>query len=106
MDSSTTSNMAQLDLNNTFGVLYISTAIGAIFFGLSIVQAFLYFQTHKGSGITFYKLAVCWLLFLDALHVALVNFTVYHYLITNYINPLALFEIVWSFKAQTIIDVS
>ncbi|KAG0694556.1 hypothetical protein DFH29DRAFT_1006238 [Suillus ampliporus] len=96
--------MAQLDLNNTFGMLYIGTAIGAIFFGLSIVQAFLYFQTHKDSGITFYKLTVYWLLFLDALHVVFVNDAIYYYLVTNYANSLALLEIVWSFKAQTIID--
>ncbi|KAG0699782.1 hypothetical protein DFH29DRAFT_33669 [Suillus ampliporus] len=94
--------MAQLD--NTFGMLYISAAVGAIFFGLSIVQAFLYFQTHRDSGVTFYKLAVYWLLFLDALHVVFVNSTIYYYLVTNYANPPALLEIAWSFKAQMVID--
>ncbi|KAG1740212.1 uncharacterized protein EDB91DRAFT_364498 [Suillus paluster] len=97
--------MAQLDLNNTFGALYIGATIGAVFFGLSNVQAFLYFQAHKDSGVTFYKLAVCWLWFLDALHVAFVNHMIYYYLITNYANPLALIEMVWSFKALILVDV-
>lgn len=97
--------MAQLDLDSTFGALYIGGAIGAILFGLSNVQAFLYFQTRKDSGFTFYKLAVCWLWFLDALHVCLVNHMIYYYLITNYANPLALLEMVWSFKALIVIDV-
>ncbi|KAG0700086.1 hypothetical protein DFH29DRAFT_651197 [Suillus ampliporus] len=96
--------MAQLDLNNTFGVLYISTAIGAILFGLSIVQAFLYFQTHRDSGVTVYKLAICCLLFLDALQVAFTNHTIYYYLIANYANPPALSEYVWSMKAQILVD--
>ncbi|KAG1723967.1 uncharacterized protein EDB91DRAFT_154176 [Suillus paluster] len=99
------SNMAfNIDLNNSFGALYIGATIGAIFFGLSNVQAFLYFQAHRDEGITFYKIAVCWLCFLDALHVALVNHIIYYYLIVNYANPLALPEIVWSFKVMMIID--
>ncbi|KAG1718485.1 uncharacterized protein EDB91DRAFT_1258529 [Suillus paluster] len=93
-----------IDLNNSFGALYIGATIGAIFFGLSNVQAFLYFQAHRDEGITFYKIAVCWLCFLDALHVALVNHIIYYYLIVNYANPLALPEIVWSFKVMMIID--
>ncbi|KAG2126230.1 hypothetical protein DEU56DRAFT_556493 [Suillus clintonianus] len=97
--------MAQLDLNSTFGALYIGAAIGAIFFGLSNVQVFLYFQSRRNSGFTFYKFAVCWLWFLDALHVALVNHMIYYYLISNYANPLALLEMVWSFKALIVIDV-
>lgn len=97
--------MSQIDLDSTFGALYIGGAIGAILFGLSNVQAFLYFQARKDSGFTFYKLAVCWLWFLDALHVCLVNHMIYYYLITNYANPLALLEMVWSFKALIVIDV-
>ncbi|KAG1861635.1 hypothetical protein F4604DRAFT_1787286 [Suillus subluteus] len=97
--------MSQLDLNSTFGALYIGGTIGAILFGLSNVQAFLYFQSRKGSGFTFYKLAVSWLWLLDVLHVCLVNHLIYYYLIINYANPPALLEMVWSFKALIIVDV-
>ena len=40
------------------------------FFGLSNVQAFIYFQTHRSTGITFYKLVVrpCRLLLSSLLH--------------------------------------
>ncbi|KAG2038247.1 hypothetical protein BDR03DRAFT_895658 [Suillus americanus] len=97
--------MAQLDLNSTFGALYIGGTIGAILFGLSNVQAFLYFQSRKNSGFTFYKLAVFWLWLLDVLHVCLVTHLIYYYLITNYANPPALLKMVWSFKALIIVDV-
>ncbi|KAG1740222.1 uncharacterized protein EDB91DRAFT_364564 [Suillus paluster] len=97
--------MAQLDLNNTFGALYIGATLGSIFFGLSNVQAFLYFQAHRHSGVTFYKLAVFWLWLLDASHVAMVNHLIYYYLIINYANPSVLLEMVWSFKALVLLDV-
>jgi len=97
--------MSQLDLNGTFGALYIGGTIGAILFGLSNVQAFLYFQSRKDSGFTFYKLVVCWLWLLDVFHVCLVNHLIYYYLITNYANPPALVKMVWSFKALIVVDV-
>ncbi|OJA19084.1 hypothetical protein AZE42_03738 [Rhizopogon vesiculosus] len=96
--------MELLDMDNTFGALYIGTVVGAILFGICTVQVFIYLQAHKGSGLTFYKLAVCWLWFFNALHVYAVNHTMYYYLITNYGNPLSLGKMVWSFKALIIID--
>ena len=35
---------------------------------------------------------------LDAVHLALCIHMVYWYLVTNFLNPFALVEIVWSFK--------
>ncbi|KAG2108320.1 hypothetical protein BD769DRAFT_1392764 [Suillus cothurnatus] len=96
--------MSQLDLNSTFGALYIGGTIGAILFGLSNVQAFLYFQSRKDSGFTFYKLVASPML-LDVFHVCLVNHLIYYYLITNYANPPALVRMVWSFKALIVVDV-
>ncbi|OJA19070.1 hypothetical protein AZE42_03741 [Rhizopogon vesiculosus] len=91
-------------MNNTFGALYIGTVAGAILFGLGTVQVFIYFQNQKGSGLNFYRLAVCWLWFFNALHVYAVNHAIYHYLITNYGNPLALSEVVWSVKVLLLVD--
>ncbi|KAG2069958.1 hypothetical protein BDR04DRAFT_1077490 [Suillus decipiens] len=47
-----------LQLANTFGALFIGVILVAILFG---VQVFIYFQTHSGTGISFYKLVVIWL---------------------------------------------
>ncbi|KAG1753539.1 uncharacterized protein EDB91DRAFT_1242522 [Suillus paluster] len=105
MSSSTEDPNSQVDLGNTFGALFIGAILAAVLFGLSNVQAFLYFQTHGGTGITFHKLVVIWLWIFDALHLALIIHSVYYYLVINYANIGALTEIVWSFKFQIAIDV-
>ncbi|KAG2360763.1 hypothetical protein BDR07DRAFT_1610577 [Suillus spraguei] len=129
MSSSAQNLITQLDIGTTFGALFIGVVIAAMFvnsfvvqsklcischpnfssrnslFGLSNVQTFIYFQTHKGTGMSFFKLAVIWLWILDALHLASIVHCVYHYLVTNYTNVNALVGIVWSFKLQIIVDV-
>ncbi|KAG0693622.1 hypothetical protein DFH29DRAFT_1073197 [Suillus ampliporus] len=79
MSSSTQDLIPQLHLGSTFGALLICATIAAILFGVTNIQAFVYFQTHRDTGRTFYKLVV--------------------------IGLCALTEIVWSFKLQIVIDV-
>ncbi|KAG1762606.1 hypothetical protein EDD22DRAFT_891152 [Suillus occidentalis] len=105
MSSSAQDPIPRIDIGRTFGALFIGVTFAAVLFGLSSVQVFVYFQTHKGSGTTFYKLAVIFLWILDALHLSLIVHCVYYYLVINYTNVGALTEIVWSFKLQIIIDV-
>ncbi|KAG2358338.1 hypothetical protein BDR07DRAFT_288306 [Suillus spraguei] len=106
MSSSAQDLMPQLDIGRTFGALFIGVTIAAILFGLSNVQAFIYFQTHsRDTGTTFYKLAVVWLWILDALHMALIVHCIYYYLVINYTNFDALTGIVWSFKLSVAIEV-
>ncbi|KAG2033878.1 hypothetical protein BDR03DRAFT_1094080 [Suillus americanus] len=115
----------QLDLGNTFGALFIGVVLAAVLFGLTNVQAFIYFQAHKSAGITFFKLVVTWLWYVsfqvaiidrveifsqtfrifDALHLALTIHCVYYYLVTNYANFDVLAEIVWSLKLQLVINI-
>ncbi|KAG0698366.1 hypothetical protein DFH29DRAFT_102304 [Suillus ampliporus] len=104
MSSSTQDLIPQLNLGSTFGALFIGVTIAAILFGVTNVQAFIYFQTHRDTGRTFYKLVVIGLWILDALHLALIVHCVYYYLVNNYGNISALTEIVWSFKLQIVID--
>lgn len=105
MSSSTQNLIPQPQLGNTFGALFIGVVFAAILFGLSNIQAFFYFQTHKDTGISFPKLAVAWLWMLDALHLFLIVHCVYYYLVAHYADFNALTEIVWSFKVQIAIDV-
>ncbi|KAG1847291.1 hypothetical protein C8R48DRAFT_731786 [Suillus tomentosus] len=105
MSSSGQDLTPQINIGKTFGALFIGVTIAAVLFGLSNVQAFIYFLTHAGTGITFYKLAVIWLWILDALHLMLIGHCVYYYLVINYANVSALTEIVWSFKLQIIIEI-
>ncbi|KAH7923817.1 hypothetical protein BV22DRAFT_556330 [Leucogyrophana mollusca] len=94
-----------LNLNENYGALFIGSTLAAVLFGLTNVQALVYFQNHSGSGITFFKLVICYLWTLDAIHLAFVTHMIYYYLINVYANPLALPVIVWSFQAQVVVDV-
>ncbi|KAG2151810.1 hypothetical protein BD769DRAFT_4554 [Suillus cothurnatus] len=105
MSSSTQDLIPQLQLGNTFGALFIGVIFAAILFGLSNIQALFYFQTHRGTGISFYKLAVAWLWTLDSLHLFLIVHCVYYYLVAHYADVSVLTEIVWSFKLQIVINV-
>ncbi|CCM05285.1 uncharacterized protein FIBRA_07497 [Fibroporia radiculosa] len=89
------------ELDNTYGAVVIGAFLSAILFGVTNLQVFIYFQQFYTDGF-WIKLAVCWLL--DATHVALCVHMVYWYLVANFFDPVALFEIVWSFKAQIMVD--
>ncbi|KAG2065603.1 hypothetical protein BDR04DRAFT_1108256 [Suillus decipiens] len=104
MSSPAQNLVPQLDIGSTFGALFIGVIISAVLFGLSNVQAFIYFQTHKDIGITFYKLAVIWLWVLDALHLVLIVHCIYYYLVINYAIIEAFVKIVWSFKLSVSIE--
>ncbi|KAG2033876.1 hypothetical protein BDR03DRAFT_984706 [Suillus americanus] len=105
MSSSAQDLLPQVDLGNTFGALFIGVTLSAVLFGLTNVQIFIYFQTHKDTRISIFKLIVIWLWITDALHLALIIHCVYYYLVTNYANFNALTEIVWSFKPGNTYDI-
>ncbi|KAL6303388.1 hypothetical protein BKA93DRAFT_826674 [Sparassis latifolia] len=77
------------ELDRTYGVVFIGVLISAILFGVTNLQVFIYFQRYSRDSI--------WDKSLSAVYV-------YYYLITNYLNPLELLKVVWSFKAQIMID--
>ncbi|KAG1724547.1 hypothetical protein EDB19DRAFT_1644545 [Suillus lakei] len=112
MSSSTQGLFPQVDLGNTYGALFIGVIIAAILFGLTNVQAFIYFQTHRDTGRTFYKLifnsssasrlhrTMNFYRILDALHLVFIVHCIYYYLVTHFANIGALTKIVWSFKVS------
>ncbi|OAX33155.1 hypothetical protein K503DRAFT_869723 [Rhizopogon vinicolor AM-OR11-026] len=105
MSSSAQALAPSLDLGNTYGALFIGVVIAAMLFGVSNVQAFIYFQTHGDKWISFYKLVVIGLLILDALHLVLMVYSLYYYLVTNYANVGVLTEIVWSSQLEVLVGV-
>ncbi|KAJ8586622.1 hypothetical protein M405DRAFT_349914 [Rhizopogon salebrosus TDB-379] len=105
MSSSSSTLDLQVELGNTFGALFIGVVLAAILFGLGSVQAFIYFQTHTGTGTIFYKLVVVFLWILDALHLTFIIHCIYYSLVINYANIDALTYVVWSFKLQVVVGV-
>ncbi|KAG2084821.1 uncharacterized protein F5147DRAFT_731407 [Suillus discolor] len=105
MSSSTQDLIPRVYFGTTFGALFIGVIFAAILFGLSNIQAFVYFQSHKGTKVLFPKLAVVWLWIFDTLHLFLIVHCVYYYLVVHYADISILTEMVWSFKLQIVIDV-
>ncbi|KAI0758794.1 hypothetical protein C8Q74DRAFT_264045 [Fomes fomentarius] len=89
--------------DGTYGALFIGVLVSAVLFGVTMLQTFVYFSQYP-SDRAWRKLAVCWLWFLDAVHLALSAHFVYYYLVVNYDNPSALLHMTWSFKIRTVID--
>ncbi|KAG1725019.1 uncharacterized protein EDB91DRAFT_118501 [Suillus paluster] len=105
MSSSMYDPLPRIDLGATYGALFIGAIVAALLFGLTNIQAFIYFQTHAGKRTTFYKLVVFWLWVLDAMHLALIVHSVYYYVVTNFGNISVLIEVVWSFKLQMVLNI-
>ncbi|KZT68575.1 hypothetical protein DAEQUDRAFT_738629 [Daedalea quercina L-15889] len=91
------------ELDNTYGAVLIGAFISAVLFGITNLQTFIYFRQYPSDRI-WNKISVCWLWMLDAAHLALCIHMVYWYLVTNYTNPPALLGVVWSLKAQVMVD--
>ncbi|KAG2758280.1 hypothetical protein P692DRAFT_201780179 [Suillus brevipes Sb2] len=94
-----------IDLGSTYGALFIGCMFASLLFGLTSIQAYVYFRTHTGRWTKFYRFIVLLLWTLDAVHLALTIHCVYYYLVTNFANFEALVTIVWSFKLQIVVNV-
>ncbi|KAG1750974.1 hypothetical protein EDD22DRAFT_252235 [Suillus occidentalis] len=103
--SSLTQVQPHIDIGCTYGALFIGCILAALLFGLTSIQAYVYFRTHTGGWTKFYRLIVLLLWTLDAAHLALVVHCVYYYLVINFANVDALVEIVWSFKLQIVVNI-
>lgn len=97
----------RLNINprSIYGACLIGSIFAAILFGLTNIQAFIYFRTHAGRWTKFYRLIVLLLWTLDAVHLALTVHSVYHYLVINFGNFDALTEVVWSFRLQMVFNI-
>ncbi|TFY77363.1 hypothetical protein EWM64_g6648 [Hericium alpestre] len=87
-------------IDDTFGAALIGLLFGAVLYGVTNLQTWLYFR-HYDKDPRALKALVLVLWFLDTLHLALCARTIYWYLVTNYSNPSALANNMWSMSIQT-----
>ncbi|KAK0226863.1 hypothetical protein EDD85DRAFT_1027352 [Armillaria nabsnona] len=91
-------------LGMTLGALYIGATVAAILFGITNLQAVIYYKNYPDDWWVYrYSVALLWIL--DALHVALSMHALYHYLIDLFGNFAAIYDVVWSFKLQNLFNV-
>ncbi|EPS95736.1 hypothetical protein FOMPIDRAFT_1053912 [Fomitopsis schrenkii] len=83
------------DKNDTIGALLIATLITAVGYGVTSMQTYQWYRAfpHDPPLIRWVVSSVC---LLDTLHMILIMHMIYYYLVTNYDNPSALTESVWS----------
>ncbi|KAL1949755.1 hypothetical protein VTO73DRAFT_8636 [Trametes versicolor] len=84
-------------LNNTFGSFLIATFIGLIMYGLTLHQTYRYYRLFPGDTLVLRAIVVSTLI-LETVHIVLCMHVCYYYLVTEYFNPLALLDGVWSIR--------
>lgn len=90
-------------LGMTLGAVYIGATVAAILFGITNLQAVIYYKKYPDDWWV-YRCSVAILWAFDALHVALGTHALYHYLIDLFGKYTALDDVVWSFKLQILFN--
>ncbi|KAK2459932.1 hypothetical protein APHAL10511_008061 [Amanita phalloides] len=88
-------------LDNTLGAMLIGGLVSAVLHGMTLIQAYYYFILYS-KDVLYLKLLVVILLIGDGTYLGLMIYTTYYYLVTNYDNPIQLYQVVWSLTCQTI----
>ncbi|KDQ59280.1 hypothetical protein JAAARDRAFT_34011 [Jaapia argillacea MUCL 33604] len=93
--------MSSPDISNTLGNLFLSLAVGAVLYGVTLTQAYVYFSRYHDDGriLKFLVVVIC---VLDGLNLVFTTHLVYHYVITNFGVFEALNHVVWSMKALSV----
>ncbi|KAH8110200.1 hypothetical protein DFH11DRAFT_1622820 [Phellopilus nigrolimitatus] len=84
-----------IHLDNSLGAAFIGLIVAAILFGVTNIQALMYYQNY-GRDPRYMKWAIGFLWLLDALHLALISHVLYFYLVTNFTNLLIITDPTWS----------
>ncbi|KIJ64010.1 hypothetical protein HYDPIDRAFT_28904 [Hydnomerulius pinastri MD-312] len=83
------------NVDNTLGALLVGGLFAAAFWGVTSAQTFIYFQRFSNDRISL-KLFVAFLWVLDTFDACLTSHILYYYLVSNFMNPLAIAAPVWS----------
>jgi len=92
----------QLALDNTYGALFVAVIVAAELHGVSCLQA-LYYFTHQKDSWAFKSLVAVVMIF-DTVHQAMISYSLYNYLVTNFNNPLALLYITKVIQVEVFIN--
>ncbi|KAF7422315.1 hypothetical protein PC9H_010471 [Pleurotus ostreatus] len=81
-------------IHNSMGAAFIGCVLASALYGVSTIQTFYYYNNYGRDPIHIRALVLAVWIF-DTTHQVLISHTVYHYVISNYFNPLALMDMVW-----------
>jgi len=86
------------------GAALIGLVIGAVLFGITTLQAYQYFTKYSEDAL-WLKISVIILCLLDTIHLCFSVHMIYFYLIDKFGEADAVYEIVWSIKGLSIVQV-
>ncbi|KAF7986939.1 hypothetical protein HWV62_12747 [Athelia sp. TMB] len=77
----------EINVVTQLGPPFIGLILSTILFGITLLQAFIYYTVYGKQDILFHKVSVGIICTLDALHTVLTSYTMYGYLIIHAANP-------------------
>jgi len=92
-----------VDLSNSFGAAFIGFLVSVGLFGLGIGQTWMYFWNYWDKDKKALKSFIAFLAVVDTLHVAIVTYGLYWYMVLNFNNLEALAANMWVLNVQGII---
>ncbi|EMD31397.1 hypothetical protein CERSUDRAFT_100423 [Gelatoporia subvermispora B] len=91
-----------LSFDSTLGAAFLGHFFSAALFGVTSVQSWIFFKNNRQDGPVLRSL-IFFLWFLDALHAALLTWSMYHYLVTDFGNLLAVIRPFWTIAAVIVL---
>ncbi|KIM37605.1 hypothetical protein M413DRAFT_448401 [Hebeloma cylindrosporum] len=82
-------------LDNSMGAMMIGVIVSAILHGITLLQAFIYWTKYKKDAWYLKSLVLTTVTF-DAIHLAMISHSVYHYVVSNFHRPDRLQYLVWT----------
>ncbi|KAI0739659.1 hypothetical protein C8Q80DRAFT_194979 [Daedaleopsis nitida] len=86
-------------IGNTLGAILIGTFVTLMLYGLTVHQTYRYVCLYPNDPLLL-KVMALGLFTMDTLHCGALIHLCYHYLVTNYFNPSASLENVWSMQSM------
>ncbi|KAL0954095.1 hypothetical protein HGRIS_005241 [Hohenbuehelia grisea] len=91
-----------LKLDNTIGAAFVGVIVASLLLGVSLLQTWYYFATQNDRPAV--RILVAAVTVFDIVHQALISHAVYTYSITNFNNPAALSNLVWSLLVEVLFN--
>ncbi|KAI0326035.1 hypothetical protein GY45DRAFT_1437943 [Cubamyces sp. BRFM 1775] len=91
-----------VNIYNTYGAYLLGTCASLILYGVSLHQLYRYFRLYPTDTLSIRTLVVS-LMALETLQASLLIHSCYSSLVSNYFNPSALMNAVWSLKIEPVV---
>lgn len=94
--------MPVLHFDNSLGAMLVGGLVSFALYGITFTQTYIYYERRHNDR-PFIKLLVLALWLLDTFDTALIGHILYHYMVTNFANPLGMQSPVWSLLIHVLV---